>query len=299
MNTRAAASPLTRRVLIGTVLTAPMLSRAAAQTSPDALRAQIALCEKNSGGRLGVAVLDSATGARFAWRGDERFAMCSTFKFLLATAILQRVDRGQESLARTIPVHASDLLDPTPTAGRFAGRAAPIGVLLQGMIEFSDNTAANLLLASLGGPPALTAALRAMGDPVTRLDRNEPTLNEAAPGDPRDTTSPNAMLQDLRNIALGNTLSATSRQRLLGWMRDCQTGLERLRAGLPANWVAGDKTGTSGRGTSNDLAIIWPPTRPPILLTCYLTQSKLDQPGQNAILANVARAIAGAIPLHA
>jgi len=288
-----------RRLLIGAALAAPFLSRAAAQNSAASLQAQMTALEKTSGGRLGVAVLDMATGARFAWRGDEHFAMCSTFKFLLAAAILQRVDRGEDNLARTIPVHPTDLLDPTPTAGRFVGRAAPVGALLQGMIEFSDNTAANLLLASLGGPPALTAALRAMGDPATRLDRNEPTLNEARPGDPRDTTTPNAMLNDLQRITLGNTLSATSRQRLTAWLRACQTGLERLRAGLPPGWVAGDKTGTSGRGTSNDLAIIWPPSRAPLLITCYLTQSTLDQPGQNAIHAKLARAVAAALPLHA
>jgi beta-lactamase class A len=248
-----------------------------------------------------VAALDTATGARFAWRGDERFAMCSTFKFLLAAAILQRIDRGAEDFARTIAVHASDLTEPAPAAARYAGRAAPIGVLLQGMIEYSDNTAANLLLESIGGPAALTAALREMGDPVTRLDRNEPTLNEARPGDPRDTTTPAAMLADLRSISLGTTLSADSRARLLAWMRNCQTGLQRLRAGLPANFTVGDKTGTSGRGTSNDLAIAWPPSRAPLLITCYLTQSPLDQDGQNAIIANVGRAIAAGLlpPPHA
>ena len=259
-----------------------------------ALQKAIAGIETKSGGRLGVAVLDTGSGGRFAHRGDERFPMCSTFKFLLAAAILAKVDEGQEHLERGIPVAANDIISHSPVSKRFIGRQASVAELCEAIITVSDNGAANLLLATIGGPQGLTRFVRGIGDEVTRLDRFEPELNEARPGDERDTTSPNAMLADLDRLVLGSSLAAGSRDRLTGWLIACRTGDKRIRAGLPKGWRAGDKTGTGERGTANDIAVAWPPNGAPILLTSYLTGCPLDATGQNAVHAAVAHAVGSA-----
>jgi beta-lactamase class A len=277
-----------RRTILTGAVVAPWLGAASGEGAD--LRSHIAALETSSGGRLGVAMLDTGSGKRFAWRGDERFAFCSTFKFLLAAAILQRVDQGQEQFGRRLTITKGDLLPHSPVSGLHVGRgAATVGLLVQAIVEVSDNGAANLLLASVGGPLGLTKILRSWGDQVSRLDRTEPALNEAIPGDPRDTTSPLAMLAELRRIALGDVLRPESRALLVGWMENCQTGQARLRAGLPAGWVVGDKTGTNDHGTANDIAIAWPPGRAPVLITCYLSNSTLPPARQDAVHEAVAR----------
>lgn len=235
---------------------------------------QVAQLEAASGGRIGLAVLDTATGERIEHRADERFAMCSTFKLMLTAAILARIDSGALQSGQRVPYARESLLPNSPiTKTHLAEGALPLESLVQAVIEVSDNTAANLLLGLIGGPPAYTQFVRGLGDPITRLDRIEPALNSNLPGDPRDTTAASAMLGDLHKTLLGTTLSKSSRERLLGWMRNCRTGRERLRAKLPAGWTAGDKTGTGDRGAVNDLAIFWPPKRAPVLIACYLSDS--------------------------
>lgn len=254
---------------IGTVVTAAALPLRAAERS--SLPEQVAQLEAGTGGRLGLAVLDTATGERIEHRAGERFAMCSTFKLMLATALLARIDAGSLQPAERVPYTRSDLLPNSPlTEPHVADGTLPLEGLLRAMVEMSDNTAANLLLKLAGGPAGYTQFLRGLGDSFTRLDRVELALNSNLPGDPRDTTSPSAMLGDMQKTLLGTTLAVSSRERLLGWMRNCRTGRERLRARLPAGWKAGDKTGTGDRGAVNDLAILWPPARPPILVACYL-----------------------------
>ena len=261
----------------------------------DPLHDAIARIEAESGGRLGVALHDTGTGRRFAYRGDERFAMCSTFKLLLAGAVLARVQRRVERLDRRVPVHGSDVIGHAPFTGKRAGGSATVAELCRAMVVESDNGAANLMLAAIGGPAALTRFLRQAGDPVTRLDRTEPSLNEAAPGDPRDTTTPLAMLGSAGRLWLGPVLAPAHRAQLTAWTIECRTGRERLRAGLPKGWRAGDKTGTGDRGTFNDVAIFWPPRRGPVLVTSYLSESKLDTDAGNAVHAKVARALASMI----
>jgi beta-lactamase class A len=248
--------------------------------------------EHSVGGRLGVAALDVASGARLGHRADERFAMCSSFKFLAASAVLHRVDQGREHLDRVIPYGPADMLDHAPTTkAHLKDGGLPLGVLCQAAVEQSDNTAANLILRQLGGPPAVTAFARDLGDPVTRLDRTEPTLNTAIPGDPRDTTSPAAIMADLQKLTLGDALKPASRERLNGWLIDCQTGLTRLRAGLPAGWRVGDKTGTGVNGTANDVAVAWAPGGP-ILIACYLTEAaRATDAARDAVHAEVARMV--------
>ncbi len=221
--------------------------------------------------------------------------MCSTFKFLLVSAILSRVDAHQETLDRFIHYTKTDLLDYAPiTKAHLAEGGMTLSALCAAAIEYSDNTAANLLLAALGGPAHVTRFARSLGDSVTRLDRNEPALNTAIPGDPRDTTSPSAMLHDMKKVLLEDrTLSSDSRQRLEAWMIANTTGAGSLRAGLPSAWRIGDKTGSGRNGATNDIAICWPPNRPPILVTAYFVGSSAADNDRHAAIADVGRLVAG------
>ena len=265
----------------------------AAGASYEGLAADLANIEQESGGRLGVAVLDTLTDARAAHRADERFPVCSTFKLLAAAAILARVDAGKERLDRRVRFEARDVVvNSAITKDRFGGAGMSLEELCEAAMIVSDNTAGNLLLAALGGPAGLTAYARSLGDNVTRLDRTEPDLNEAVPGDPRDTTSPAAMLSNLQALVLGNVLSDDSRKRLTDWLVNNKTGNARLRAGLPSGWRVGDKTGTGERGTTNDVGLIWPPERAPVLVSIYLTEASRTSEQRNATIAAVGRAVA-------
>ena len=218
--------------------------------------------------------------------------MDSTFKWLASAAVLARVDRGVERLDRRIAYGKADLVGVAPiTTARLAEGAMPLGDLCEAAITRSDNGAANLILTSLGGPAGLTHWLRTEGDSITRLDRNEPTLNAAVPGDPRDTTTPSASIADLRQILLGKVLSDRSRLLLTRWMIATKTGDKRLRAGLPKGWRVGDKTGTGPHATCNDVAIAWPPGRSPVLIAAYLTGGSATDDAREAALAEVARVV--------
>jgi beta-lactamase class A len=262
---------------------------------------RFAAIERSVGGRLGVAALDTANGARLMHRAGERFAMCSTFKLLAVAAPLARVDRGREQLDRVVHYGQADLLEYAPVTRAAVGAGGLSMVeLCRAAVEVSDNTAANLILKALGGPGAVTHFARTLGDPVTRLDRMEPELNTSLPGDPRDTTTPAAMMADARAVVLGGVLSPASRERLSGWMVACATGRSRLRAGLPADWRTGDKTGTGERGTANDVAVAWAPGGP-ILIACYLSGATSAQPAaRDGAHAAVARAVVAAFrgPAH-
>ena len=263
---------------------------AQAQGSFELLRAEL-----GQRARLGVAALDIGSGRTIGFDADSRYAMCSTFKLPLVAAILDEVEKGALSLADEIEFGAADLLDYAPVvrAHRRRGRLA-VERLCAAIIEVSDNSAANLLLRRIGGPRGLTAFIRRCGDTVTRLDRLEPELNTNLPGDPRDTTTPAAMLGLMRTLLLGDLLIPASRRRLAGWMERSTTGRRRLRAGLPPGWRAGDKTGTGANGASNDIAFVRPPGRPPILIASYLSAREVDDAARDRAHANVARIVAGA-----
>ena len=269
--------------------------RAAAESSLNALDAAIEKIEAESGGRLGVAVLDTAAGALAGHRIDERFPMCSTFKTLAVAAILARVDAGKEQLARRIAVEQKDILSYAPITKQRVGQEMTVAELCEAAVTLSDNTAANLLLANLGGPSAITTFARSLGDDITRLDRTEPTLNEATPGDPRDTTTPAAMAKNLKLLATGAALSAASRDQLIAWLVGCKTGDARLRAGLPKGWRVGDKTGSGDHGSSNDAAVVWPDGKPPLIVTSYLTETAAPDDKRNAAHAAVGHAVAAAL----
>ncbi len=252
-----------------------------------------ATIERQIAGRLGVAALDVATRRRLTYRATERFPMCSTFKWLLAAQVLSLTDAGREQLSRVIPYSQLDLLDYAPVTRAHVSEG---GMTLSGLsaaaIQHSDNTAANLLLRVVGGPSSLTAFLRQLGDTVTRLDRTEPDLNSAVPGDVRDTTTPNAMITDMEALLIGNHLTRASRALLLDWLTGNTTGGDKLRAGLPEGWRIGDKTGSGAHGTTNDVAIVWPSPQRPVLVAAYLTETTAAVPASNQALAAVGRAVA-------
>ncbi|MGB8684461.1 MAG: class A beta-lactamase [Candidatus Binatus sp.] len=249
--------------------------------------------EARLGGRLGVAALDTGSGKQLSYRRDERFAMCSTFKSLLVANVLSHVEKGWLSLDQRVPYSIADLIEHSPfMRDHLAEGSVPVADLCGATIEISDNTAANLLLSLIGGPPGLTDYLRRLGDPITRLDRTELSLNSNIRGDDRDTTTPDAMIRTMSKILVGDVLSPGARTRLVNWMKNCRTGFSRLRAGLPQDWIVGDKTGTGSNGAANDTAILWPPGRAPIMVAAYLSESANPPEDLNAAHAKIGSIVA-------
>jgi beta-lactamase class A len=252
-----------------------------------------AALETRHGGRLGVAALDTATGNRLAHRANERFPMCSTFKLLLVGAVLRNVDQGAERLNRWIGYGPSDLIANSPFSNsRVRAGGATIADFCEAAIEYGDNTAANLLLGAVGGPAAATEYVRSLRDSVTRIDRKEPTANTCIPGDPRDTTTPLAMLADMQALTEGGVLSEASQEFIVSCLKNCQTAATRIPAGLPERWESGDKTGTGANGTANDVSVIYPPNRPSIFVAAYYTGSTASDADRDGVLAEVGRIVA-------
>jgi len=276
----AAASALAATAFAKTPLPSPQ---------PAVAAKDFAALETASGGRLGVTLLNTGTGWRTGNRQDERFPMCSTFKFVLSAAVLHLADQGRLSLDQRVPVRQPDMLSHAPVTTRHLGKDLTVRDLCRATMITSDNPAANLLLGRVGGPAGVTAFLRANGDAVTRNDRLEPEMNRFAPGDPRDTTSPAAMAASLQRFVLGDVLTSASKQQLADWLIDNETGDARLRAGLSKAWRVGDKTGSNGEDTTNDIAILWPLAGgAPWVLTSYLQGATVDDAGRNDVLRQVA-----------
>jgi beta-lactamase class A len=290
------SAPITRRSILSSAIAVAALhvTQARADTAPPDLEARLAEIEAAAQGRLGVAILDTKTGTMFGRREFERFPLNSTFKVLAAALVLERVDNGREDLGRRMTFSAADLVEHSPvTKDRAGGEGMTMAEICEAAITRSDNTAANLMLRSFGGPDVLTGFLRTLGDKATRIDRTEPDLNETAPGDPRDGTTPRSMAYTLQRILFGNVLSKPSEKLLIGWLAANTTGDARLRAGLPADWRVGDKTGTGGNGATSDVAIAWPPGgHPPVIITAYLADSSAPLDDRNRALADVGRAAA-------
>ncbi|WP_242223828.1 BKC/GPC family carbapenem-hydrolyzing class A beta-lactamase [Shinella zoogloeoides] len=290
-----------RQAIAGALLAVPAVSAlagGAGAATGGALEKRLAELEARHKGRIGVAIHNLATGIRIGHRADERFLMCSTFKALLAAHILARVDRKEEALDRRIVVKKSDLVDWSPVVEtRVGGKGISIAELCEAAITLSDNAAANLLLAASGGPKAVTAFLRGIGDEVTRLDRTEPTLNyRETPDDERDTTTPAAMAETLRRLIIGDVLSSRSRAQLAAWLVMNKTGDTRLRAGFPTDWLTGDKTGTNGdkHGNANDVAIAWSPDRGAVVVTAFCEIPGISGDERNAVIAEIGRIAAEA-----
>jgi beta-lactamase class A len=282
----------TRRGLLVAGTTLAIIGRSA-RARAAGLSDELARIEAASGGRLGVAVFDTESGLQVAHRGAERFPMCSTFKVLAASALLGNVDAGRESLSRRIRFEARDLVAYSPiTQSQVGGPGMSLTDICRAALNHSDNTAGNMMLKSIGGPAAVTSYARSVGDGVTRLDRWETALNEAVPGDPRDTTTPVAMMRNLQELVLGPALSPASRAQLANWLLGCETGQARLKAGLPVDWRIGDKTGGGSFGTTNDVGVIWRPVRGPVIVTAYLTETGASPSQCNATIASVGHAVA-------
>jgi beta-lactamase class A len=259
----------------------------------DSLDRQLAELESNIGGRVGVWAFAPHTQRTLARRADERFAMCSTFKWALAAAVLKRVDSGEWTLEQRLRFSSKDLQDYAPVTKLHVDEGSMnVTDLVTAVVTLSDNTAANLLLDQLGGPKTVTTFLRGLGDQVTRLDRLEPMLNTNEAGDPRDTTSPRAMATSLWRVLTSDVLSTTSRDRLAQLLIETKTGLARLRAGLPSSYLVGDKTGSGNRGACNDVAVVWPRPDEPWFVASYLSGSSAPLAELDAAHARVGTLVA-------
>lgn len=260
-------------------------------TSADVVAVHLALAEleRASQGRLGVSLLDTRSRQVVSYRGDERFLMLSSFKTLAAAYVLARSDQGEDQLSRRIPITEADMLEYAPVARQHIGpQGMTLAELCHATITTSDNTAANLILRSYGGPQALTHFIRSLGDTVTRHDRYEPELNQADVVEPMDTTSPNAMSNTLNTLLFGSALRPESRQLLQSWLVANTTGDRRLRAGVPSSWLAGEKTGTARTG-ANDVGFIQAPGGSPVIVSAYLETDAIASPERDQIIAAVGR----------
>jgi beta-lactamase class A len=247
------------------------------------------LISLEAGGDLGVAVLDTESGRASGWDEEGRYPLNSTFKFLLTGIVLQRVDRGQEQLDRPVAVQPADIVAWSPVVEAAVGGTMTVRMLCEAAMKRSDNAAANLLLRSLDGPQGLTARLRDLGDQVTRVDRYETGMNDVPPGDPRDSSSPLQMLTMMERLLLGDVLSAQGKAQLFDWMRRNRTGDDRIRAGVPAGWTVGDRTGSGPRGETATIAAIHPPGRKPLLMTVYIKNTPRPREMQADFHAELAR----------
>ncbi|HEX8883532.1 MAG TPA: class A beta-lactamase [Noviherbaspirillum sp.] len=284
--------PLPRRRLLLRAAALPLLAgcQTSAPTSRDsAALAQLQALEQSFDGRLGLCAIETGSGRSLAWRAAERFPLCSTFKAVLAAAVLAESSRSPGLLQRRIRYTRQDLVTYSPVTQIHVGDGMTVGELCAAAVQHSDNTAGNLLLQLVGGPSGLTAYARSVGDMAFRLDRWETALNSALPGDERDTTTPAAMSTTLKRLVLDAELTAPQRAQLRDWLVGNTTGGSRIRAGMPAGWRVGDKTGTGDYGSTNDIAVLWPPQRAPVTLSIYLTGTAPDAKPRNEIVAQAAR----------
>ncbi|WP_422733124.1 class A beta-lactamase [Micromonospora sp. WMMD558] len=257
-----------------------------AQTDPDR---EFRRLEERVDARLGVYAIDTGTGRTVGYRADERFAYASTFKALAAAEVLDETTDAE--LDRVVRYSADDLVTYSPITERHVADGMTLRAIADAAVRYSDNTAGNLLLRRLGGPQKFEKELREVGDKVTDPARYETALNEARPGDRRDTSTARAMAQDLRAYAVGDALEPADRDILNGWLRGNTTGGELIRAGVPDGWVVGDKTGAGGYGTRNDIAVIWPPDRAPIVLAVLSSRDQKDAGYDNALIARAAEVV--------
>ncbi len=270
----------------------PLAACATSAASEDEAVTRLRELEQTLDGRLGLYARDTGSGAQLAYRADERFPMCSTFKIMAAAAILARSTQDAGLPERRIRYTKAELVSYSPVTEHHLADGMTVAALCAAAIQYSDNTAANLLMQLLGGPAGVTAYARAIGDATFQLERWETALNSAIPGEVRDTTSPAAMARSLQRLALGDALAPAQRAQLQDWLRGNTTGAARIRAGVPAGWQVGDKTGSGDYGTANDAAVLWPPQRAPIVLVIYTTRRQADAGSRNDVIAAAAKIVA-------
>ncbi|KFB09503.1 class A beta-lactamase [Nitratireductor basaltis] len=264
-------------------------------TAGDRLAEKLAATEREIGGRLGATIIDTHTGRRWLHRADERFPMNSTFKAFAAAAVLARVDRGEEDFKRQVPIRREDISNYAPVTERRIGGYMSLFELCEAATTMSDNTAANLITDSLGGPEGWTQFMRSIGDDVSRLDRKEPDMTEGRPGDPRDTTTPSAITASLQTLTFGDVLQPASREQFRRWLLDNKVGQPLFRSVLPSDWVIGDRTGAGGHATRGIVSVIWPAQRRPVLATVYVTQTRGRMADRNRAIAGIGTVMVEAI----
>ncbi|MCT4357526.1 class A beta-lactamase [Streptomyces sp. Je 1-79] len=272
----------------------PPRASATAPGGVEAARARFQALERSYGARLGVYALDTGSGREVAYNDGARFPYASTFKALAAGAVLRK--HPGDGMNRVVTYSRDDLVAHSPVTERHTSTGMTLAELCDAAVRYSDNTAANLLFDQIGGPGGLQKALAELGDGVTRMERREPELNEWTPGATRDTSTPRALAQDLRTFVLGNALRPAERARLTTWLRTNTTGAELVRAGVPEGWTVGDKTGAgSTYGTRNDIAVLWPPGRAPIVLAVLSNRLGADAAYDDKLIADAASAVAEAL----
>lgn len=264
-----------------------------AVASGDSIENAIQAAERRLGARVGVAILDTGGNRSWLHRADERFPMASTSKVLACAALLKG---GAQLMERQTTILESDLQSYSPVTKTLVGNQVAAAELCAITMRTSDNTAVNRVLEILGGPQAVTSFARHLGDRVTRLDRNEPSLNEGRPGDPRDTTTPRAMADTLRELVLGSTLEAQARDQLVEWLKSNEVGGPLLRAGIPPDWGIADRTGAGGFGTRGVVAVMWPPEHAPLVAAIYVTETEASMDERNAAISEIGKAIASELP---
>ncbi len=283
-----------RRALLLAGITLPLVNFSLptwAAAIPGSLDKQLAALEHSANGRLGIAMINTGNGTKILYRGAQRFPFCSTFKFMLAAAVLGQSQSQPNLLNKHINYHESDLLSYAPITRKNLAHGMTVSELCAATIQYSDNTAANLLLKELGGLAAVNQFARSIGDQMFRLDRWEPDLNTALPNDPRDTTTPAAMAASINKLVLGDALYPAQRSQLTAWLKGNTTGDATIRAGAPTDWIVGDKTGSGDYGTTNDIAVLWPTKDAPIVLVVYFTQREKDAKPRRDVLASATKII--------
>lgn len=253
------------------------------------VQTELAQLEHASGGRLGVYAINTMNNTVIQYHANQRFPMCSTFKAIAVAAVLKQSTLNPTLLQQKISYQKKDLVTYSPITEKHLAEGMTVAQLCEAAVEYSDNGATNLLLKKMGGPTAVNVFTRSINDTTFRLDRYEPMMSSALPGDLRDTTTPSAMAKSLQEITMGSTLGQTQRQLLLTWLKNNTTGDHRIRAALPKNWQVGDKTGTGDYGTTNDIGIIWPPKRPPIIIAIYFTQKDKLAASRDKLIADATR----------
>ncbi|PHM74193.1 class A beta-lactamase [Xenorhabdus kozodoii] len=269
------------------------ISSSSSPLKTDDIIHQLAILEKNANGRLGVVLIDTSDHSTLSYRANERFPLCSTSKLMAVSAILKKSETNAHLLNQRVHYQQSDLVEYSPITEKHLKEGMTLGELSAATLQYSDNTAMNLLLNQLNGPNEVTLFARTLGDNSFRLDRYEPELNTAIPGDERDTSTPQAMAESLYDLVLGDALATAQREQLAKWIKGNTTGSASISAGVPQDWVVGDKTGRCDYGTTNDIAVIWPiPKRAPLVLVTYFTQpDNKEASARPDVLAAAARIV--------
>ncbi|WP_034912322.1 class A beta-lactamase [Erwinia sp. 9145] len=265
----------------------------------DAIALKAQAIEKRLNARVGVAVIDTGSDRRWLYNAEQRFPLNSTFKAFACGALLYQADAGKNDLNKTTRVTREEMIPYAPVTETLIGQSVSLDRLCAATMRTSDNVAANKIVTSIGGPEGMTRFMREIGDSVTRLDRREPDLNEATPGDLRDTTTPAAAVASLRKLVLGNALSGASREKLTRWMIEDAVGGPLLRAGIPSTWRIADRTGAGGHGSRSVIAVMWPPSHAPVVVAVFITETTATLAARNAAIAELGAALAHELPPRA